>query len=47
LVNAEMSATADTMQEDRPADADAVRAALDWIESQVSRIERQREKRAA
>lgn len=43
-IDSEMRATADTMEEDRPATAAAIRAALDWIENQVRRSDRQRTK---
>ncbi len=42
LVDMEMTATADTMDEDRPDEADAIRAAIEWIDYQVSRCDRKR-----
>jgi hypothetical protein len=41
-IGAEMGATADTMQEDRREEAEAIRAALEWIHYQETRIDRQR-----
>ena len=47
LIGAEMSATADTMVEDRPEDAAAIRAALDWISWKEAQVLRARLLRAS
>ncbi len=41
LIDMEMTATVDTMP-DRPHEAEEIRAALDWIDYQVSRCDRKR-----
>lgn len=45
LVDMEMSATADTM-EDRPDEQQAIREALAWINAQIYRVEQRRAKAA-
>lgn len=42
LIEAEMDATADTMLEDRPDEAEAIRLALHWIRFRVAQLDKKR-----